>query len=88
METLGIILLAKKSGLIKSSKEFIDSLINANFRIDNKLEGDYLDSHAKLFSLTNDLDFNIEPHLFEAGNDPSGFLEEINKTGIIIYQRN
>jgi uncharacterized protein len=51
-----------------------------------KIDGDLWESKSKLFSLTHDIDVSIEPVLFEANaNDPSGFLEEIQRTGEIIY---
>ena len=40
--TLGIILLAKKFGLISNVREILDTLINTNFRIDEKLIGTIL----------------------------------------------
>lgn len=52
----------------------------------DKIEGDFLESEAMLFNLTHDVDVNIEPVLFEVDNsDPSGFFEEIKKTGEVIY---
>jgi len=52
----------------------------------DKIEGDFLESAAKLFNLTHDIDVSIEPVLFELNSDdPSGFLEEIQRTGEIIY---
>jgi len=47
---------------------------------------DILESEYKLFELRRDIDEMIEPLIFEANsNDPSGFLEEIQKTGEVIY---
>jgi uncharacterized protein len=51
-----------------------------------KIKGDYLDLSSKLFSVRRPIDSRIEPILFEEGYDPSGFLEEIYRTGIIVYQ--
>jgi len=51
-----------------------------------RIEQDFLESAAKLCYLRNDLDENIEPHLFEAGHDPSGFLAEILRTGEVIWE--
>lgn len=51
-----------------------------------KINGDYLDLSSKLFKLRRPVDFRIEPILFEEGYDPSGFLEEIYRTGIVVYQ--
>jgi predicted nucleotidyltransferase len=54
-----------------------------------KLDKDYLTSSALLFKLTRDIDLSIEPILFLKGRpDPSGFLDELLKTGIIIYKAN
>ncbi len=54
----------------------------------NEITDDYLELNAKLFSMGNEIDSRMEPILFEEGSDPSGFLEEINRTGIIVYQKN
>ena len=48
-------------------------------------EEDLLTSKAKLFKLRRDIDVRIEPVLLDEKNDRSGFLEEITKTGEIIY---
>ena len=48
-------------------------------------EEDLLTSEAKLFKLRRDIDVRIEPVLLDDKNDKSGFLEEITKTGEIIY---
>jgi len=42
-------------------------------------------SESKLFRLRRNIDARIEPILLEEKNDKSGFLEEILKTGEIIY---
>ena len=52
----------------------------------DKIDGDFLESEAKLFNLTHDIDVSIEPVLFEVNSDdPSGFFEEVQRTGEIIY---
>lgn len=52
----------------------------------DKIDGDLLESKSKLFNLTHDIDVSIEPVLFEVNaDDPSGFFEEIQRTGEIIY---
>ncbi|MBT3259433.1 MAG: nucleotidyltransferase domain-containing protein [Deltaproteobacteria bacterium] len=51
----------------------------------DRVEEDYLSTGAMLFTLSRDIDLRIEPVLLEAGKDMSGFLEEINKTGEIVY---
>jgi len=48
-------------------------------------EEDLLASEAKLFKLRRAIDVRIEPVLLDEKNDRSGFLEEITKTGEIIY---
>ena len=52
----------------------------------NSVEDDYLMSGARLFRLSRDIDLRIEPVLLEHGNELSGFLEEISKTGEVIYR--
>ena len=51
----------------------------------NHVEDDFLATEAKLFRLRREIDPRIEPVLLEETNDSSGFLEEILKTGEIIY---
>jgi predicted nucleotidyltransferase len=52
------------------------------------IENDYLDTAARLFQLRRNIDTRIEPAIFEESHDPSGFLEEILRTGRIIYSAN
>ena len=47
--------------------------------------GNYLIAASRLFRLSRDIDLRIEPLLLESGTDVSGFLDEIIKTGKIIY---
>jgi predicted nucleotidyltransferase len=51
----------------------------------DRVEGDFLAAESKLFRLRREVDSRIEPVLLEAPNDRSGFLEEILKTGEVIY---
>jgi predicted nucleotidyltransferase len=51
----------------------------------DRVDGDFLVSEAKLFRLRREIDTRIEPVLLEESNDKGGFLEEILKTGEIIY---
>jgi len=51
----------------------------------NHVDDDFLATEAKLFRLRRDIDVRIEPVLLEGTNDRSGFLEEILKTGEVIY---
>jgi predicted nucleotidyltransferase len=53
-----------------------------------KITNGLLNSEFLLHKLVRKYDLRIEPVLFEKGNDPSGLLEEIKRTGIIIYQTN
>ena len=50
-------------------------------------KGDWLDTHAKLYSLKWENRFlDIEPHLLDESRDPSGFVQHVIKTGEVIYQ--
>ena len=51
----------------------------------NRIDEDFLMVAAKLFRLRREIDTRIEPVLLEESNDKSGFLEEILKTGEVIY---
>lgn len=51
----------------------------------SSIDEDFLMSESKLFRLRRNIDARIEPILLEEKNDKSGFLEEILKTGEIIY---
>ena len=51
----------------------------------SSIDEDFLISESKLFRLRRNIDARIEPILLEEENDKSGFLEEILKTGEIIY---
>lgn len=50
-----------------------------------RLEEDFLASSALLQRLIRDIDLRIEPILFVAEHDPSGFLAHIEATGITVY---
>jgi len=49
------------------------------------IPGDILDTEVALFKLRRDFDVRIEPVLLEEGDDRSGFLAEVLKTGEVIY---
>ena len=49
------------------------------------VDEDFLMCEARLFRLRREIDARIEPALLEESNDKSRFLEEILKTGEIIY---
>jgi predicted nucleotidyltransferase len=51
----------------------------------SRIDEDFLMAEAKLFRLRRKIDTRIEPVLLEESNDKSGFLEEILKTGEVIY---
>ena len=48
---------------------------------------DWLEASTNLFRLRRDIDLAIEPVLIDSSHDRSGFLEEIRRTGEIIYDR-
>jgi uncharacterized protein len=52
-----------------------------------KIDGSFLEKEAGLYKIRRNIDENIEPVLFEAGSDKSGFLESILSYGEVIYQR-
>ena len=54
----------------------------------DKIEGDYLELESELWGYTRDIDTIIEPILLEEANDSSGFVEDILKHGIVIYDKN
>jgi len=61
-----------------------DSDIDVAVVLDS-VDEDFLMCEARLFRLRREIDARIEPVLLEESNDKSGFLEEILKTGEIIY---
>ena len=50
----------------------------------DQVPGDYLDTMAALWRLTNDVDENIEPVLLLTADDESGFLDTVRRTGIAV----
>lgn len=52
-----------------------------------KIDGSFLEKEAGLYKIRRNIDENIEPVLFEAGSDKSGFLDSILRYGEVIYQR-
>ena len=50
-----------------------------------KMEKGFFEVEPLLWRLRREIDSLIEPVLVEEDNDPAGFLNEILKTGIIIY---
>ncbi len=53
----------------------------------DKIEGDYLDTEAKLYHIRREIEDRIEPVLLEKDKDKSGFLESIMKSGEVVYRR-
>lgn len=52
-----------------------------------KIDGSFLEKEAGLYKIRRNIDENIEPVLFEAGSDKSGFLDSILSYGEVIYHR-
>jgi len=50
----------------------------------NSIKGDYFSTTPLIWKLRRQIDDRIEPILIEKNNDSSGFLEEIQKSGIEI----
>jgi predicted nucleotidyltransferase len=50
-----------------------------------RVEGDWLDVAAMLFRVGRGIDYRIEPVLREEGDDPSGSIAEILRTGHVVY---
>ena len=48
---------------------------------------DYLDLLTTLYRHASAIDIRIEPNLFEAGRDASGFLDHILRKGEVIYEK-
>ncbi|MDO8589625.1 MAG: nucleotidyltransferase domain-containing protein [Armatimonadota bacterium] len=53
--------------------------------IDRGLDETYLDLAAELYRLRSEIDIHIEPVLLDETRDRSGFVEEILKTGEVVY---
>lgn len=60
-----------------------DSDIDVAIIVD-KLEGDYFSTRPILWKIRREIDDRIAPLLIEKQHDESGFLQEIQKTGIVI----
>jgi predicted nucleotidyltransferase len=52
----------------------------------NGFAGDWLGVSSRLWHLTEDISFDIEPILLDSTQDKSGFVKNIYKTGHIVYQ--
>jgi predicted nucleotidyltransferase len=53
----------------------------------NDFNGNWYNDEVELYRLREDISFDIEPHLLDEKNDPSGFCEHVLKTGEIIYEK-
>jgi predicted nucleotidyltransferase len=53
----------------------------------DEINGDILKIEADLFGMCVEIDSRIEPVLFADGDDPSGFLKHVRKTGRVIYEK-
>jgi predicted nucleotidyltransferase len=53
----------------------------------DEINGDILQIEADLFGMGVEIDSRIEPVLFADGDDPSGFLKHVRKTGRVIYEK-
>lgn len=53
----------------------------------NGFTGDWLKTSSKLWHLTENISYDIEPVLLDSTQDKSGFVQNIYKTGQIIYQK-
>jgi uncharacterized protein len=51
----------------------------------NRIQGDFLKAISVLYKLRHQVDERIEPVLIEEGDDPSGFYDEITRTGQVMY---
>ena len=51
-----------------------------------EIEGDFFTIAARLHHLRNDIEPMIEPHLLSRKDDESGFLAEVERTGVVIYR--
>ena len=60
-----------------------DSDIDVALVVD-KWQGDYFDVIPPIWKLTEQIDYRIEPHVIVREEDYSGFLDEIQRTGILV----
>ena len=52
----------------------------------NGFTGDWHKASSRLWKLSYDISWDIEPHLLDTTQDKSGFVKHVLKTGRIIYQ--
>jgi predicted nucleotidyltransferase len=60
-----------------------NSDIDVAFVVKN-IEGDFFDIIPPIHRLTEKVDFRIEPHIIARDTDYTGFLNEIQQTGILV----
>ena len=60
-----------------------NSDIDVAFVVKN-IEGNFFDIIPPIHRLTEKVDFRIEPHVIARDTDYAGFLNEIQRTGILI----
>jgi len=60
-----------------------DSDIDVAFVVKN-IDGNFFDVIPPIHRLTEKVDFRIEPHIIARNTDYAGFLNEIQRTGILI----
>ena len=70
---------------------YISGIPHADSDIDiavvfDKVEGDWLETWARLIGLREGVSYDIETHLLDETCTRSGFLDHIRKTGEVIYQ--
>jgi len=68
---------------------FVNGVPNKNSDIDvafvvKNIEGDFFDIIPPIHRLTEKVDFRIEPHVVARENDYAGFIDEIQRTGILV----
>ena len=52
----------------------------------DSFSGDWLHTSSRLWGLTENISFDIEPILLDISEDKSGFAKHVIKTGQVIYQ--
>jgi predicted nucleotidyltransferase len=57
--------------------------IDVAFVVKN-IEGDFFDIIPPIHRLTEKIDFRIEPHVVARDTDYAGFIDEIQRTGILV----
>jgi len=84
-----------KISLRPSSVILFGSYVNGNPHAESDIDiavlidgfkGDWYDTEVLLYRLRRNISFDIEPHLLDKTNDPSGFVQHVIKTGEIIYE--